>query len=1106
MNEVVIYVPCRIFQVRVSVGAGTTMSPLEQHVLRAVAAGQDTVSGLCDVLGVTPRLMIDLLGDLWRAGHVSFDFLDERVSISDEVRDLIKDDELDSLPGAEISDEQRPMMLDTFSGLLSPVGGAYRAGDRNLVPPDHDDEAQLSGIDPAELAEAVARSLNEADDVAGSAATGAAAGRRKRVVRAYLSPASLTMPSEERRFRRVGIRVAINEDGRLLARLAEDTLSGRHHDDAQRRLTRLIESQPASTFVTTLRRAAGGPPQEPETLANTLAELAEQADALRAAPGGERTVRHQEIAAISRRIVRRLAGLAEQEAQARLLAGRDEHETAIRELIGAARTQLVLACPWVDYPGLTTYIEALEAAARRGVQIVLLRGIGRQEVEEDRPVDNALDALKRQAVADDGRPARVLVSPRSSAVIHAKLVVCDDRQAIVTSLNFLQPSQIGTQELGVRVVAPPDRRSPTIQDLLTWSRRAMPDYTVAQTIITDGASFGSLAPPPARPAAEPPPTTADDPPLTAAARDDDEGGAAALAWAGAWSRRAELLAAAAGRQRASVQLLLDGEHRELLWTALRTARHSLLITSDQLAEDVVDQAFVAHVEDCVARGVDVTLIYRRTRREAGALAARRLAALAARPSPGPGRLRIRAERNHAKVLVVDDEAVVTSFNFLSFEGYYGGVGRRRQRSEVGIRIYGGGFAQRLAVALGAAEAEPATLAARLDSRRAISELRALSAAQRVLQRLTADRPVPRGVELVALTGIGDQGLATLAALSSCGTDNALMEPAVAAVLGHGDAAGPSADRWWEWLAQRRFEARDFTVAAALRDLVPGSSAPPRRALLEVAARHGGAELSADLGAAIADAALEEDLTGAEWTALLAAGAHDLLRTGGREVAGAVGIAVAGVDGPWAELGEIVLRWWDEAGRPLPVERIRRGERQGRLAAGADAEWNRLEAALEKFERFNPPFKVGTDTQRFLLRAGGPLSQLTAAARARDRDAVRSWTEDPRLTDVGAYIDAATRAAGSTTLIHGHLRPPIVGRTEEIVAAARALAEHDDVGALRPEPYDETIDAARAAMAALHALLPRLRPALDGIDRPERALAEAALRDLGRLIEGDTPWR
>ena len=116
----------------------------------------------------------------------------------------------------------------------------------------------------------------------------------------------------------------------------------------------------------------------------------------------------------------------------------------------------------------------------------------------------------------------------------------------------------------------------------------------------------------------------------------------------------------------------------------------------------MDKAFADHILHCVQRGVQVTLVYRRARRDIRRTRSCAVAGHTGQAPDGPGQAPAEQQDSHAKVLVVDDEAMVTSFNFLSFDGYYGGVGRRRQRAEVGVRIFGGDVASRLLESFGAA--------------------------------------------------------------------------------------------------------------------------------------------------------------------------------------------------------------------------------------------------------------------------------------------------------------------------------------------------------------------------------------------------------------------
>ena len=41
----------------------------------------------------------------------------------------------------------------------------------------------------------------------------------------------------------------------------------------------------------------------------------------------------------------------------------------------------------------------------------------------------------------------------------------------------------------------------------------------------------------------------------------------------------------------AARVLIDGQHRDILWRALRTAKKRLLVTSDQLGPEVVDGRF-----------------------------------------------------------------------------------------------------------------------------------------------------------------------------------------------------------------------------------------------------------------------------------------------------------------------------------------------------------------------------------------------------------------------------------------------------------------------------------------------------------------------------------
>lgn len=122
--------------------------------------------------------------------------------------------------------------------------------------------------------------------------------------------------------------------------------------------------------------------------------------------------------------------------------------------------------------------------------------------------------------------------------------------------------------------------------------------------------------------------------------------------------------------RSPVRMLEVHEHAEVLSDALASAQDRLLIISPWIRAGVVDRHFLSTLEECLERGVRVSIGYGiddgRETFDRDRAAERALAELAERYE----RLRLtRLGDTHAKVLLVDRQfVVVTSFNWLSFRG------------------------------------------------------------------------------------------------------------------------------------------------------------------------------------------------------------------------------------------------------------------------------------------------------------------------------------------------------------------------------------------------------------------------------------------------------
>lgn len=131
----------------------------------------------------------------------------------------------------------------------------------------------------------------------------------------------------------------------------------------------------------------------------------------------------------------------------------------------------------------------------------------------------------------------------------------------------------------------------------------------------------------------------------------------------------------------------DADHRRLLLDALAHARRRVVVSSEELGIGLLGEVPAGAVRRALERGVEVT-IYSAKR---SAAHEERLADLEASGA------RFRTVDLHSKIIVCDDWALVSSFNFLSFEGQYDQD--RRVRREIGVRIFDAEVAEQLVVAL-----------------------------------------------------------------------------------------------------------------------------------------------------------------------------------------------------------------------------------------------------------------------------------------------------------------------------------------------------------------------------------------------------------------------
>lgn len=1077
MRTIDVYLECDVIEARVLVGLQSDLSLFEHAVLRAIGAGVTSIAQLVNHLEVSHRVLVDTLGDLWLAEHVVLDATgdEERLSLSSRAHALLETDAISELGCVYQTQETRPLLFDTLIGRLLPMRAAIRLTSRELralrVPRSATDP-QCKDLEPSELIRGIDEDLRRRDSgfIHEAAAVGQAG---LRVIDAYIPP-----DQAPGRPRFVPLRVQITTDDvlGLQVHVSDRQLSERERQLATNRLQRLVDERPNIQFVKALAgQAPTAPLEEPPPLPAAVADLRDKITALARSGPGTRQSQHERMRAELALLGARIAGTVAQEVDGEILDGPEDHERAMRSLIRGARTQLVLTGPWVSFAGLDKYIPDLERAIERGVQLILIWGIGAQDTL-DSTVVNTIENLQRRTDLH-----RVLVKTRTPARVHAKFAICDNRAAIVTSFNFL--SSEGRREIGVRIEARVGRRCEAIEDLLAWSAEMFPDFDLAQAVVRSPESFGDYTEWPAAADISAPRYTAL---LDTAAAETPACTAWALSW-GSAARKAEILVSQLGLAARTVR---DGEHQTLMRAALVSCQRRLVITSDQLSGAVLDSEWLSMLDACLSRGVDVLLVYQRLRSDA-ADALTGLEELVSKHCVSPGRLVIRQDpANHAKVLVWDDHSVVGSFNFLSFPGHYSGRGRLKERGELSTHLVGCSFADHLLERFdfyGGSHSPAAPVTEPLAP-----SAEDLDQALKLLELFDSHEQL-RAEGIASLAMQGSSPFAVLEVLAGIGAPIEVQERTCAAVLSRCDV--DDAATWWIRLLGFVWTRREFVAAHAIRLAITAPGVRPHPTITAIAASFGGEGMAEVL----TEVVLHDQLSAAEVTAVLLAAASELLTGGDADVADVLAILMSEAVGAIHTIGQVVERYYRTVGLPLPAAAIEAGISRQQQEVDLESSWRELEESLDRMRGYSPGYLSGKLTQATLFAKGGRFSVLGEAVTTRDAAAVTAWHSTQASVDVEHWTDRVTMESGVRP-IEGGRRRPFLTRVTQVFLAAEQVARGTpspptESAAFQPPVVWECVDQLRTA-------LPDAREAARAIEEPERVLAECALDSIGGLVGGN----
>ena len=703
MNIIPVAIPCRAFSVKFHLGSGEGLSPIEQFALRTIAAGAQDVTRLREALNLHPRVAVDLCVDLLRVGHVRLDRETGTLMLDEAVQRAMGDpasptkDWAQSLSTAR-APEAREVTLyqELVSGAVfsTPSGGL--GGPFKQVAPENERVPAVTEIPKAQLMSVVAGVLRtrysggEAQEKLSSGEEMMAAsilGQRVTDVTVHGADLGERTGEVSRQVRLVvQLRARKGADpespdfqvvgpAALPLSVRRSIASGLRHlwdRGVARSDMQFFHRLPFEKDVANVSQPLSllEPVRTFEELERLFARL-QEAETL--AP--EEALRlHEELTEREREATEQIHEGLTYATRARLLVGAAEQDKLILQALNEeAESQVVLVCPWTRRLERQDMQMAIINAVSRGVRVHLLWGVENNRQEELPPGIQKLLAL---TAPSENRTGGLFVSERPAA-IHAKLAICDMRWALVTSWNFLNSEPVRRQqELGVLLEAPQtpaqsgseaDERplaSRLVTTLISWARGRIPDFRLQRVISEDPTLFGS------RPSL---------PPVSigreiGAPREAEQ---SRKIWRAEWERRVAVLKEELKQVRDVVTPVSDAEHRMLLLNALETARERLVITSKALGVGVLGQIPMKALRETLGRGVKVTLVFSEERDTTGEFGPRR----AELESLG---VKLLVRDIHSKVLVCDDWSLVSSFNFLSFEGYYGSSGNTRH--ELGVRF------------------------------------------------------------------------------------------------------------------------------------------------------------------------------------------------------------------------------------------------------------------------------------------------------------------------------------------------------------------------------------------------------------------------------------
>lgn len=1022
--------PCRVLRLDLRVAPLHGVTTLEDLVARGILAGRDpaaergdaadpdhsdhgtTVSYLTWLLQVPERVVVDVVGTLWGRGHVTVDFDNGEIQLSEEARAKLARRESLAAGGQM---QTRDFLFEPVTGIVLPERmGANRPGETSVELPLRQGIREAD-IPPAELAASVQAALRR---------DRARTGRLNVLEVGFGSPAL----RDSAKIRWIEVEVAARRDpenDRISLTVDKTALwSSRAQQRLSAYFDRLTAEEPDHPVVQRITRHAEVKREPSQSLDVVLHRMGTRVADLEDLPINQVTEQHRYLTESASEIRERLADIRRARARVSLIISTEGHDWAIDELVDSARNQLVLVVPDPDVARLRTLLPGLRSAVDRGVQLVFLWGRAPGDLLPEQ-AGTLLDELQLRS------GARVIWDRRSTQT-EACLVIQDDCRAIVGSHSQLGRQQPSANEVALLIEPAEDGREVprAVAELLEWVRDEFPRWRLAQQI--ERASDESItASVPASATDESADRADADPdPAMTGIRPADVDETALPLWAAGWVEAYEALVEARAKVLAkepAVEVVRDGEHRALLWQGLREARRRLVITDDRLDPQTANASLARAVRDRRAAGTAVHLIH------PGPPRSDRSAEDFAGLGRGPNAASVRIQRRGGRVLVADDRVLIGSFSPLA-DRYAASVGRRISR--LGLHVLHEPLAANLAGLLGvrAAEhpdAEPGVALPKLPRPRSTAPV----ALPLLLEARSAGERRDFGQSVVVRLRSLDNPFAVLSVWRELGIPDNELRQAVAAVLHAG--LGPAADAcdWLDWLIEDAWERGAYVEAAILADRRDGLGSTLRTAAVLTSTLETG-----PFGDLIEDAFFALEDSPVAKTAGAVGVMSEVLVWGDARSAELLGLLSDDLSPAWRELCGRVERFRHV---PLPLAYLAAEQTRAETVRSLDRRREGLVTAIDKVEdlrqRFD--FSTGLTLHGELFRTGGLLQRIREAAHAGHAQCLDLVPDLPR--DVREHLDSVIAEAGHADMEWSR-QVPFLHRIEEIVRSVRTIGDASNV--------------------------------------------------------------